>query len=98
MTDIQRGHNQLYVYGPSGFGKSHHLAALVCRLVADGEHVFYIPYCRRLVEVDIHVYIQHALLFALHNHCNMCFRIRAATTVEVLLAQTLLMQIESNRI
>ncbi len=33
--EIQHGNNALYLYGPSGTGKSHLLATLVCQLVID---------------------------------------------------------------
>src|SRR6266550_4558324 len=39
------GSETLYLYGTSGSGKSHLLAALVYYLVREGKHVFYIPDC-----------------------------------------------------
>jgi len=39
----------LYVYGTSGPGKSHLLAALVCHLIREGKRIFYVPDCSRLL-------------------------------------------------
>jgi DNA replication protein DnaC len=44
-----KGSESLYLYGTSGSGKSHMLAALAYQLVREGKRVFYIPDCLRLV-------------------------------------------------
>ena len=82
--DIQKGTNRLYLYGASGAGKSHLLAALVCQLVFEGERVFYIPDCRRLLH-DVTL-IQDALLFAFQQDPHLWATISAATTNDALLA------------
>lgn len=41
------GLEQIYLYGTSGSGKSHILAALVCRLIHEGKRVLYVPGCSR---------------------------------------------------
>lgn len=40
-----KGNESLYLYGTSGSGKSHLLAALAYNLVREGRRVFYIPDC-----------------------------------------------------
>jgi hypothetical protein len=44
-----KGYESLYLYGTSGSGKSHLLAALVYHLVREGKRVFYIPDCSSLL-------------------------------------------------
>ncbi|KIM48927.1 hypothetical protein M413DRAFT_15175 [Hebeloma cylindrosporum] len=44
-----KGFESLYLYGSSGSGKSHLLAALVYNLVREGKRVFYIPDCSSFV-------------------------------------------------
>jgi len=44
------GSERLYLYGTSGSGKSHLLAALAYHLVRKGQRVFYIPDCSTLLE------------------------------------------------
>ena len=56
----------LYLYGTSGTGKSHILAALVRHLVQKGERVVYIPDCSILLN-DHTTYIRTALLFAFYD-------------------------------
>jgi len=58
--------SQLYLYGPSGVGKSHLLAALVFSLVQKGSRVVYIPNCRAAVK-NPYRRLQAALLFAFHG-------------------------------
>ena len=43
---IAKPYAGLWLYGTTGYGKSHLLAALVCYLVATGFRVVYIPDCR----------------------------------------------------
>lgn len=81
--DIQTGTNWLYLYGASGTGKSHLLAALVCQLVFEGERVFYIPDCRRVLHNDL--LIQDALLFAFQQDPHLWTTISTATTKDALL-------------
>jgi hypothetical protein len=56
-------HDSLWVYGTSGYGKSHLLAALVCYLAALGKPVIYIPSPRSCMGDPIR-YLQTAMLFA----------------------------------
>ena len=42
-------HQNLYLYGSSGSGKSHLLAALVCWFIKNQKRVVYIPDCAELV-------------------------------------------------
>jgi len=44
-----QGSESLYLYGTSGSGKSHLLAALMYHLIREGKHVFYIPDCSSLL-------------------------------------------------
>ena len=57
---------RLYVYGTSGSGKSHILAAFVCNLIRTGHRVVYIPDCFRLLEHHAWVFWT-ALVFAFHD-------------------------------
>ena len=61
------GSTTLYLCGPSGTGKSHLLAALVCHLVREGERVVFIPDCSALL-TDLRGVIRKALLFAFHDN------------------------------
>jgi len=74
------GSSTLYLYGPSGTGKSHLLAALVYYLVGQGERVFFIPDCRSLVN-GAERPIRKALLFAFHNDPSRCSKIHRAPEV-----------------
>jgi hypothetical protein len=56
----------LYLYGSSGSGKSHIIAALVCRLIREGKHVLYIPDCSKLLN-DFTRIIRSALQFAFYD-------------------------------
>jgi hypothetical protein len=47
--DFLDGDESLYLYGTSGTGKSHLLAALVYHLIRERKHVFYIPDCTSLL-------------------------------------------------
>ena len=47
--NFQKGAESIYVYGTSGSGKSHLVAALVYHLVREGRRVFYIPDCSALL-------------------------------------------------
>jgi hypothetical protein len=46
---FQDGAESIYLYGTSGSGKSHLLAALVYHLIREGKRVFYIPDCSTLL-------------------------------------------------
>ncbi|KAM6502196.1 hypothetical protein JOM56_002173 [Amanita muscaria] len=61
-----RGSESLYLYGTSGSGKSHLLAALVYHLVREGERVIYIPDCSFLY-LDPAAVIWMALNFAFYD-------------------------------
>jgi hypothetical protein len=56
-------HESLWVYGTSGYGKSHLLAALVCYLATEGERVIYLPSVRTCVGNPVR-HLQTAMLFA----------------------------------
>jgi len=58
-----RNRQAIYVYGSSGYGKSHILVALACLLVCGGERVVYIPDCRLMLQQPL-AYLQAAFLFA----------------------------------
>ena len=75
------GSSTLYLYGPSGTGKSHLLAALVYYLVGKGERVVFIPDCRTLLN-DLEDEIRKALLFAFHNDPDRCGEISRARDME----------------
>jgi Cdc6-like AAA superfamily ATPase len=64
--NFQKSYQDLYVYGTSGSGKSHILAALVCRLIHKGERVLYIPDCESFLKDPFRV-IRTALLFAFYD-------------------------------
>jgi hypothetical protein len=48
-VNFLKGNEKLYLYGSSGSGKSHILAALACQLIREGKRVAYIPDCRDLL-------------------------------------------------
>jgi hypothetical protein len=48
-VNFLEGSESLYLYGTSGSGKSHLLAALAYNLVREGSRVFYIPDCSTLL-------------------------------------------------
>jgi hypothetical protein len=79
--DFLNANRSLYLYGTSGGGKSHLLAALVCHLIQNGERVVYFPDCADLVENPIKG-LQKALLFAFHDVHHLCTAINNASTVE----------------
>jgi len=60
------GVETLYLYGTSGSGKSHLLAALVYNLVREGRRVFYIPDCSTLL-LEPEETMRMALTFAFYD-------------------------------
>ena len=76
--------NNLYLYGPSGVGKSHLLAALVFSLVQRGERVVYIPDCYMAVK-NPYTSLLAALLFAFHGVSNLQRAIVQARTLDDLI-------------
>ena len=56
-------YSKAWLYGTQGYGKSHLLAALVCYLAAQNEHVVYLPDCREFLQSPVE-YVQAAMLFA----------------------------------
>jgi Cdc6-like AAA superfamily ATPase len=76
---------QLYLYGTSGTGKSHLLAAITYQLVRQGKRVVYIPDCRELIMFDPFRIFLLALLFAFHDHPPSRDIITAAKTLGDLL-------------
>jgi hypothetical protein len=57
---------KLYVYGTSGLGKSHLIAAFVCQLIRMGHRVLYLPDCYFML-MDPPSAIRKALIFAFHD-------------------------------
>jgi energy-coupling factor transporter ATP-binding protein EcfA2 len=47
---FRRGFESIYLYGSSGSGKSHILAALACQLIREGKRVVYLPDCGQLLK------------------------------------------------
>ncbi|KAG9033181.1 hypothetical protein FS842_003981 [Serendipita sp. 407] len=84
LAAVQRGPftrgEKLYLYGASGTGKSHMLAAFVCKLVREGKRVVYIPDCRELLENFVDA-VREALLFAFYDDlCSWDIIFNARTT------------------
>ena len=77
--------SKLYLYGPSGVGKSHVLAAVVLYLVQQGNRVVYIPDCHAALENPFRC-IRDALLFAFHGDQDGWRAISQATKMDDLLA------------
>jgi hypothetical protein len=50
LVQKESKYKRLWIYGTSGYGKSHLLAALVCYLTALGERVIYIRDCGTFIE------------------------------------------------
>jgi ABC-type phosphate/phosphonate transport system ATPase subunit len=73
-------HERIYLYGSSGFGKSHMLAALAFKLICDEKQVVYIPDCGNLVW-DLENALREALSFAFYNS-PLAQDIQSARTVE----------------
>ena len=65
-VNFLKGSESLYLYGTSGSGKSHLLAALAYNLVRKGSRVFYIPDCSTLL-LDPAKTMWTALNFALYD-------------------------------
>jgi hypothetical protein len=64
--DFVAGFQSIYLYGSSGSGKSHLLAALVCHLIRHGERVLYVPNCSELL-ANFEKVIQTGLSFACYK-------------------------------
>jgi hypothetical protein len=60
------GFESIYLYGSSGSGKSHILAALACRFIREGKRVVYIPDCRLLLD-NFSKYLRLALRCAFYD-------------------------------
>ena len=73
-TKADARHRQaIYVYGTSGYGKSHILAALACLLVRTKERVVYLPDCRAMLQEPLG-YLRNALLFAFADSSSSDYR------------------------
>jgi hypothetical protein len=84
-SDIfQRKHQDIYLFGSSGSGKSHILAALVVRLVQEGKKVIYIPDCNGIVR-NFERSIRSALYFAFYGDPEACTAIEYARGVDDLI-------------
>jgi hypothetical protein len=79
-----RGKEDLYLYGSSGSGKSHILAAMVCQLIREGKRVVYIPDCRDLIKHPDET-IRIALCCAFYDDSTSLETIESAHDVEGLL-------------
>ena len=75
------GSSTLYLYGPSGTGKSHLLAALVFHLIREGERVVFIPDCGDLL-TNLRIVIREALLFAFHDNPYLCDEINRTNDID----------------
>jgi hypothetical protein len=78
------GFQPIYLYGSAGSGKSHVLAALVCRLIRDGKRVVYIPDCNDLLKDFVKV-IRLALRCAFYDSQLLLKTIESARDVDRLL-------------
>ena len=65
-SNFLAGYEKIYLHGTSGSGKSHILAALVCRLICERKRVVYIPDCSLLL-ADFTLVIRSALRFAFYD-------------------------------
>ena len=75
------GTEDIYLYGSSGSGKSHILAALVFQLIREGKRVLYVPDCRDLLS-NFHKTIQAALLCAFYDDAESLAAITSASSVD----------------
>ena len=81
-----RGLESLYLYGSSGSGKSHLLAALVCHLIKKGERVVYIPNCGELLGTVARLgNLRKALRFSFYDDADSLGEIMSANSIEDLL-------------
>jgi hypothetical protein len=78
-----RGFGSIYLYGSSGSGKSHILAALACQFIREGKRVVYIPDCGQLLK-NFELDIRNALSFAFHDSQQHLKTIRSAPNLEQL--------------
>jgi IstB-like ATP binding protein len=76
-----RGQEDLYLYGSSGSGKSHILAAMVCQLIREGKRVVYIPNCCDLLK-DVEKTIRVALYCAFYDDPTSLQTINSARDVK----------------
>jgi Cdc6-like AAA superfamily ATPase len=79
-----RKNHGIYLFGTSGSGKSHILAASVVRLIQEGKKVVYLPNCIRLVR-NFEATIRIALYFAFYGDSKACADIDHARGVDELL-------------
>lgn len=71
--------------GTLGYGKSHILAALAARLIADGQYVVYVPDCSGLRSSDYLRQLKYALMLGLSPNKNEFIKMLAVTSkVELL--------------
>jgi energy-coupling factor transporter ATP-binding protein EcfA2 len=76
------GFEKIYLYGSSGSGKSHLLAALACQLIREGARVVYIPDCGDLL-YDFAEVIQNALRCAFFDS-PLLVNIESALSIDAL--------------
>jgi len=60
------GYESIYLYGTSGSGKSHILAALVCQLIREGKRIVYVPDCAAMLQDSTSVF-REALCCAFYD-------------------------------
>lgn len=73
------GSHSLYLYDPSGMGKPHLLAALVCYLIQKGSESCISPIAKIFSYT-----LREALLFAFHGDPHSCETINFAKSAEIL--------------
>jgi hypothetical protein len=71
------GFEHIYLCGSSGYGKSHILAALACKLIREKKRVLYIPNCAELL-MDFKEVIRIGLYFACYESEPLLEEIRSA--------------------
>jgi hypothetical protein len=83
-TIFQDRHQDVYLFGPSGSGKSHILAALAVKLIQERKRVIYIPDCLQLL-ANSEKNLRIALYFAFYDDPVACATIKSAHGIDALL-------------
>jgi hypothetical protein len=81
---FQHKSQDIYLFGSSGAGKSHILAAFVIQLIQEGKKVVYLPDCNNLIR-NFEKSIRTALYFAFYGDPEACTAIECARGVDDLL-------------
>ena len=82
--NFRKGFEKIYLYGSSGSGKSHILAALACCLIWEGKRVVYVPDCSLLL-ADFAQTIRIALSCAFYDSQKHLKTIESARNVDALI-------------